>query len=35
VVEELGQRGLLLPFSSLMPEEEVVIMCEVLGKVLV
>ena len=35
VTEDLGNRGIALPFSSVMTEEQVEIVCEVLGNLLV
>jgi dTDP-4-amino-4,6-dideoxygalactose transaminase len=35
ITEEIGQRGLALPFSSVMTEEQVVLGCEALRKVLI
>jgi dTDP-4-amino-4,6-dideoxygalactose transaminase len=34
VTEDLGRRGMALPFSSVMTEEQVKLVCEVLEKVL-
>jgi dTDP-4-amino-4,6-dideoxygalactose transaminase len=35
VTEDLGRRGLALPFSSVMTEEQVELVCRALGEVLV
>ena len=34
VTEDLGNRGIALPFSSVMTEEQVEIVCDVLGDLL-
>jgi len=34
VTEDLGNRGIALPFSSVMTEEQVDLVCRVLGKLL-
>lgn len=34
ITEDLGRRGLALPFSSVMTEEQVILVCEALNKVL-